>query len=178
MRYDLAPALPIDGLCLRALDESDLVTWFAYLMMPRVLGETSWDVRGVEDLRSAVELYNSEDPSSPIRFAISQGHGQPLIGSVGFHTISPAHRTAEIAYDLHPSYWGKGIGSACCTALTNWGFLERGYQRVQAVVLETNAPSIRLLERCGFAFEGKLRNYRVVRGDARDFLMYSNLPAG
>lgn len=125
-----------------------------------------------------MELYNSDDPSSPIRFAISQGHAQALIGSVGFHTISPVHRTAEIAYDLHPAYRGKGIDSACCTALTNWGFLDRVYQRVQAVVLETNAPSIRLLERCGFAFEGKLRNYSVVRGEPRDFLMYSKLPVG
>jgi ribosomal-protein-alanine N-acetyltransferase len=178
MRFDVAPALPIDGLCLRALDESDLDAWFAYLSVPGVLDETSWQVKCVEDLRSAAKLFNSEDPSTPIRFAISRGHGQPLIGSVGFHTIASAHRTAEIAYDLHPSYWGEGIGSDCCTALTNWGFLERGYLRVQAVVLETNMPSISLLEKCGFAFEGKLRNYRVVRGCARDFLMYSKLPAG
>lgn len=177
MRIDVAPALLKDGLCLRALGESDLDSWFAYLSMPGVLRETSWEVKCVEDLRSPLGLYNSADPSSPIRFAISQGHHQPLIGSIGFHSISPLHRTAEIAYDLHPSYWGRGIGKACCTAVTDWGFLERGYLRVQAVTLETNVPSIRLLDRCGFALEGKLRNYRIVRGEARDFLMYSKLPA-
>ena len=178
MRIDAVPTIPIDGLCLRPLEKTDGDAWYAYLSIPHVVRETSWNVAAVDDLLSLIAWYNSDDPSSAIRFAISPRTERAVIGTIGFHTISLANRTAEIAYDIHPDYWRSGIGSACCTAVTRWGLFERGYVRVQAVTLKTNLPSVRLLEKCGFALEGTLRSYRMVRGEPRDFFVFSKLPAG
>jgi RimJ/RimL family protein N-acetyltransferase len=61
-------------------------------------------------------------------------------------------------------------------AVLRWAFAELRLQRVQAVVMTTNHPSIKVLERCGFAREGLLRNYRVAHGTPRDFYMYSRVP--
>jgi len=44
--------------------------------------------------------------------------------------------------------------------------------------MEANVPSIRLLEKCGFLLEGKLRSYRMVRGEPRDFFIFSKLRDG
>ncbi|MEZ4411048.1 MAG: GNAT family protein [Polyangiales bacterium] len=50
-----------------------------------------------------------------------------------------------------------------------------GRDRVHAFVRDDNARSSRLLERCGFTREGRLRRYRVCRGEARDFDVYALL---
>lgn len=178
MRINATPRIPIEGFRLRPLEASDIDGWYSYLSMPSVVRDTSWNVKSAAELKPLVEWYNAEDSSSAIRFAISPRSDESLVGTIGFHTISPVHRTAEIAYDIHPEYWRRGIGFACCTTVLDWGFRERGYVRVQATTMEANAPSIRLLEKCGFLLEGKLRNYRMVRGEPRDFVMFSKLCDG
>jgi RimJ/RimL family protein N-acetyltransferase len=42
-------------------------------------------------------------------------------------------------------------------------------------VLDTNHPSARVLHRCGFRHEGRLRGLRRVVGTPRDFDMYARL---
>ena len=42
--------------------------------------------------------------------------------------------------------------------------------------LEQNPASIRVLQKCGFTLEGKLRNYRMVRGEPRDFIVFPWVP--
>jgi RimJ/RimL family protein N-acetyltransferase len=175
MRIDAAPLVPIDGFRLRPLEASDVDGWYSYLSMASVVRDTSWDVKSAAELKRLVEWYNAQDPSSAIRFAISPLSDETIVGTIGFHTISPLNRTAEIAYDIHPAYWRRGIGFACCMTVSDWGLRERGFVRVQATTMESNVPSIQLLEKCGFLLEGKLRNYRLVRGEPRDFFMFSKL---
>ena len=58
---------------------------------------------------------------------------------------------------------------------STWSFLHLGYVRVQAVVLETNLRSERVLAKSLFSYEGLLRSYRMVRGRPRDFKMYARI---
>jgi ribosomal-protein-alanine N-acetyltransferase len=85
------------------------------------------------------------------------------------------NRTAEIAYDLSPRVWGKGIATSVCGQLVAWGHASAGLLRVQATVLESNTKSMAVLERCCFLREGLLRSYRLVRGRPGDFYMYSHV---
>jgi len=176
MRIVAVPYLPVEGLVLRPLEQSDAEAWYEYVAMPNVVSETTWNLQSVDDIRPLITWYNSEEPASGIRFAISSLATGRLVGTIGFHTISLPNRTAELAYDIHPDYWRRGIGSACCSAVTAWGLSERAYVRVQALTLVTNVPSVRLLEKCGFAREGTLRSYRIVGGEPRDFHVFARLP--
>ncbi len=47
--------------------------------------------------------------------------------------------------------------------------------RMQGVVLTDNVRSARVLEKCGYRYEGLLRAYRMVRGVPGDFAMYARL---
>jgi [ribosomal protein S5]-alanine N-acetyltransferase len=167
----------VDGydLILRSLELKDIEPWFEYLSLPNTLLHTSWNVSGLDELRSAIEQYNSEDPSSNIRFAVESAQDGILIGTIGFHTISHLNRTAEVAFDFHPSYWGRGFATVCCQAVVEWGFSQKRYVRIQATALESNLRSVRVLEKCGFALEGKLRNFRLVRGVPGDFWLYAKV---
>jgi [ribosomal protein S5]-alanine N-acetyltransferase len=175
MRYTDAPVVTGAPVRLRPVGIEDIADWYRYLAIPEVVEHTSWDLRSAADLKPMIEWYDASEPSSAIRFAIVPEDGGPLLGTIGFHTVSLAHRSAELAYDIAPEHWGRGIATACSRAVVDWGFAARGYQRIQATAVESNLASVRVLQKCGFALEGKLRNYRLVRGVARDFWMYARV---
>jgi RimJ/RimL family protein N-acetyltransferase len=177
MRATTAPVVESHPVILRPVDQSDAQAWFEFAGDPTVMQYTSSDVRSLQDLRPLIERANAPEPGSPIQFAVCMRADARFVGIVGFHTISVPNRTAEITYALHPSFWGQGIASAICAATASWGFAEQGFVRIQATVLEPNVASIRVLQRCGFLLEGKLRNFRMVRGEPRDYLLYSLVPS-
>ena len=100
--------------------------------------------------------------------------GRIFVTDEGYQDISGT-TVAEIAYDLCPSHWGRGIAHAICTSVTAWAFVQYGFLRVQATVLTSNARSARVLVACGYQYEGLLRSYRMVRGTPGDFVLYSRL---
>jgi len=169
------PALEHDVVVIRAIEAGDIQAWYDYLCLPEVFGHTSWNVHAPDELDHYVWKREAFTPSSLLRFAIALAATGELVGTAGFHSVSPQNRTAEIAYDLAPRMWGKGIATAVCRELVRWAHTSAGVIRVQASVLETNARSARVLERCGFAREGLLRSYRLVRGTPGNFFMYSHV---
>ncbi|AOK32025.1 MULTISPECIES: GNAT family N-acetyltransferase [Burkholderia] len=175
MRIDSAPEPGYPGISLRQLDRADLHDWYAYLRVPAVTRHTSWDLRSAQDLTPIFDAIESTDPQSVRRLAIVDARSGKLAGTIGFHTISLRNQSAEIAYDVAPEYWGKGIATAACNAVTEWAFAEYGWVRVQGTVLTTHPNSARVLRKCGFCHEGVLRSYRIVRGRPRDFDIYARL---
>lgn len=160
---------------LRHLERSDAPAWYACLADPVVIEHTSWDLRSIDDLQANFDDYASADASSSMRLAVVLRDGGQLVGTIGLNAISPQHRTAEIAYDLAPVVWGQGVATAVVNTVVEWGFRRLGMQRIQATVLESNARSLRVLERCAFEREGYLRCYRQIRGRSGNFWLYARL---
>ncbi len=175
MRIEAAPASPLAGIYLRQMEGRDIESWFAYLRLPQVYQHTSWNVSTPADLMPMIQTYESTLATSARRLAIIDASNQALIGSIGFHTISDVNLSAEIAYDLAPSAWGRGIASALCDTVTRWAFAEYSFVRIQATVLESNVRSMQVLENCGYQYEGLLRAFRQVRGMPGNFKMYARL---
>jgi [ribosomal protein S5]-alanine N-acetyltransferase len=177
LKIDHAPSPGYQGISLRQLERSDLDAWYAYLKLPEVFEHTSWNLQSAEDLLPMFDGLESAATQSIRRLAIVEDASRHLIGTIGFHTISEINQTAEIAYDLAPAYWGRGIATALCDAVTRWSFHEYGFVRVQATVLQSNQRSASVLRRCRYSYEGLLRSYRMVRGTPGDFALYSRLAA-
>jgi len=176
MHHDTAPEPDLAGFSLRPMTAVDIGDWYAYLSDPAAIEHTSWSLGSAADLAPLIAEYNGGLPGSQRRFAIHSGALNRLVGTIGFHTISPVNKTAELAYDLHPAFWGQGIASACVKAVIAWAVAQHAYVRIQATVLDSNGASARVLEKCGFQYEGTLRRYRFVRGVPRDYAMYAWLP--
>jgi RimJ/RimL family protein N-acetyltransferase len=113
----------------------------------------------------------------PVHWAIRIGEGT-LIGGCGFD-IQPgqAHR-AEIGYWLARPYWGRGIMTAVVRSLCALAFAEYGLVKLTAHVFAENAPSARVLEKCGFEQEGYLRKHYCKRGSYLDARAFALLKAG
>jgi ribosomal-protein-alanine N-acetyltransferase len=173
VRFTTLPESEHELVTLRPLVPADVAQWFEYLAMPIVFEHTSWNVQSSAELEHYVGL--SELPSAPLRLAIADRATDQLVGTIGFHTVSPENRSGELAYDLSPPWWGKGIASHACETMVQWAHLHVGLLRVQATVLTSNSRSIEVLQRCSFKREGLLRSYRIVRGRPGDFWMYSHV---
>lgn len=167
------PHLGTDGLVLRRIRRQDAADWYAYLRDEAVRRHTSWQLSGAADLEQLIDTYLSGHPAGPVRLAIAATATGRLCGTIGFNEIADAHERAEIAYDLAPALWNRGVATRACSAVTAWALQALGLRRVQATVLDTNLASCRVLERCGFCREGLLASYRLVRGQPRDFWIYA-----
>lgn len=98
-----------------------------------------------------------------------------LIGGIGLERINTKHRNAEIGYWLARKYWGQGYTSEAVTIMLKFAFNDLKLRRVFAGVMHPNAVSARLLERCGFTLEGRMRKSIKQRGRWMDILNYGIL---
>jgi RimJ/RimL family protein N-acetyltransferase len=169
------PELASADFALRKLVAADLLSWFDYLSKPTVRELFSWEPRSPEDLQQFILPQDWSHPSAQIKYAIIEKSSGNFIGSIGFHSISLTHQSIEIGYDLHPDYWGKNIMSMACSAMTAWAHDCLQFKRIQATVMENNLASKRVLEKSGFQLEGRMKSYRKVRGEYRDFFLLSHV---
>lgn len=150
MKFQSLPVTDHPLAYLRPLRAADLEPWSRYLNLPEVYQHTSWNHPSSQELSSYLDDGMDKEPSARLRMAIADRGDDRLLGTVGFHTVSEQNRSAEIAYDLHPTIWHKGVATAMTAVMVAWAHNETRIVRVQATVLQSNASSIRLLERVGF----------------------------
>jgi [ribosomal protein S5]-alanine N-acetyltransferase len=107
---------------------------------------------------------------SGLGFAVADARDDAVLGT--FDIRLPQRGVGEIGYLLDPAARGHGTMTRAARLAVAWSFDALGLVRVQAFVSPDNAPSMRLLERLGFACEGLLRSYR---GPGADRLAYAVL---
>jgi len=172
------PTIALDGARLRPLREADADALHGYLRDPVVTELTSYPVVTVPLVEAMIERSLSRwAAGEPSRWGVALAHDDRLVGTCGFNDFSPAHRWAELAYDLAPAHWGTGLMRRAVAAVLEWAFQQDQIDRVHAFVRVDNLRSQRLLERGGFVREGCLRSYRVCRGQPHDFYIYGLLRA-
>jgi RimJ/RimL family protein N-acetyltransferase len=95
------------------------------------------------------------------------------VGGIGFERFSDINRlTAEIGYWVAEPFWGRGLASFALREATAYAFHHFDFERVQASVFAWNAASVRVLEKCGYEFEARLRRSVIKDGQITDMLMY------
>lgn len=170
------PTIELAGARLRPLSWPDADALQAYLSDPAVTELTSYPAVSAQLVEAIIYRSMSRWYSGELgKWGIAIPPDDRLVGTCGFNEWSPAHRWAELAYDLARPYWGKGLMRQAVAAVLEWTFRQDMVDRVHAFVRVDNRRSARLLERVGFVREGCLRSYRVCRGQPYDFYVYGLL---
>ena len=106
------------------------------------------------DARFFLELMATEKPQTTFAIATAS----EAIGCIGLRLGADVHRrTAELGYWLGEPFWGRGIMTEAVGAFTPRAFEWFDLVRIYAEPFASNASSIRVLEKAGFACEGRLR---------------------
>ena len=98
------------------------------------------------------------------------------VGGIGFESQADIfRRSAEIGYWLGEDYWGKGIMTETVKAVTSFAFGNFDLCRMQAGVFATNSASVRVLEKAGYVFEGRLKKSITKFGQTIDQLVFAKV---
>ena len=81
----------------------------------------------------------------------------------------------EVGYWLVPEARGEGYATEAVSLLLDHAFETSGRHRVYASVVDFNESSRALVERLGFAEEGRLRDHVFLEGEYRDVVYYGLL---
>jgi ribosomal-protein-alanine N-acetyltransferase len=97
------------------------------------------------------------------------------LGAVGYNNFNAQHNKAEIGYWLLPIYWKQGAIAEILPTVIAHLVNEKNIHRIEAHVEEGNSDSYRVLERCGFIYEGTMRDCEIKDGNYISLRMYSLL---
>lgn len=131
--------------------------------------------------KSGIDFYNSiTDSKNTIRYWMNN-RGFKVIANrkndifIGFICLSDMNRYdsyMEMEYAVAAEYRNKGYASQAVKSMLDYGFSKMNLSAVAAWVRSHNKESARVLEKCSFTFEGRLRRHAR---DKSDTLCYSVL---
>lgn len=173
------PVLQTPRLLLRKISEADAEDLFR---IHSDAGHMAWfGSDPLTDLSEAERLIATfaswrQLPNPGVRWGLQLKDQPGLIGSCGLFAWNRGWKKCSLGYEVAPELAGRGLMSEALTAALSWGFGE-GMQlhRVEAQVHEDNAASVALLQRLGFAQEGRQREVAFWGGRHHDLLQYGLL---
>ena len=124
--------------------------------------------------------YTDDDARAFVRdagddtFAVVDRETGALLGSVGL--VARDGPVAEIGYWVKREARGRGVAPRAVRLLSEWGLRERGLARISLMTEPENTASQRVAEKAGYRREGLLRSWMELKGERRDFVMFSLLP--
>jgi RimJ/RimL family protein N-acetyltransferase len=163
-------------LLLREFVEDDWTAVHAYQSDPLYLRYYHWTERAETDVQNFVQMFigwQRERPRTQFQLAvIHQAEGR-LIGSCGIRINDLEQREANIGYELHSRYWGKGYATEAAQAVLHFGFTTLNMQRIWAECVADNAGSVRVLKKLGMRLEIREINKEFIKGRWRDNLIFA-----
>jgi [ribosomal protein S5]-alanine N-acetyltransferase len=124
----------------------------------------------LEDARWWIEHNGSADPLTSFAIVVD---GEAA-GGIGFFLQEDIlRRSVEIGYWLGEPFWGRGIVTDAVRAMSEHIFANFDVCRIFACVFEWNPGSMRVLEKAGFVFEGRMRKAVTKLGQTIDDFVYA-----
>jgi RimJ/RimL family protein N-acetyltransferase len=119
--------------------------------------------------------HQSTQPRTKYQFAVVVRESGQLMGNCGVRKESAEAQIADMGYELDPNYWGKGYATEAATAVLNFGFAELKVHRIGANAVAENTASLRVLDKIGMQYEGRLRENKWMKDRWWDTVLYSIL---
>jgi ribosomal-protein-alanine N-acetyltransferase len=151
-------------------------TWLRKWEATNPVGPMSFDVRS-----SIRHLQSNARAGLGLPFVIEyQGElaGQLNVSSISYGSVS----MATIGYWVSERFAGKGLTPTAVALASDHCFFTVGLHRIEICIRPENDPSLRVVEKLGFRYEGLRRRYIHINGDWRDHFCFAltveELPTG
>lgn len=155
-------------------DESMLRNWAADEKVQSMYAEPTYATK--EEVRGLLDKYigGYKNPNY-YRWGIFERGCQECIGQIAYFLIDEKNHFGEIEYCIGEAFQRKGYATEATKAVIAYGFERLGLHKVQISHMSNNIPSRRVIEKCGFCYEGKQRDYFFMNDQYVDRLFYSIL---
>ncbi len=115
------------------------------------------------------------DAGRAVRFAIRDRHSRELLGVVGLDSCVHLHRSCELGYWLRRDATGKGLMTEAANASVEFAFSRMAMHRIRCAAATDNFPSLRVIQRLSFRFEGIARQAELVQSRWLDHAVFAKL---
>jgi [ribosomal protein S5]-alanine N-acetyltransferase len=162
-----------ERLILRPFTELDVDDLYRYAADPNVGPHAGWKPHeSREESLEIIQMFLRDDNV----WAIEQKSDHRVIGSLGLHDDKwrnyPDARM--FGYVLASDCWGRGYMSEAVLRAMEHGFLDLNLRLLSVSYYTFNDRSRRVIEKCGFVYEGTLRQtFRRYDGEIFDEAIYS-----
>lgn len=144
---------------LRALEPEDYKTsirWRKDDDIWNMLGGTKYFVSEAYEKKWVEDaIFSAKD----LKLAICLSENNLYIGNVYMTDIDMINRSCQSHVMIgEKDYWGKGLAKEALLQALDYMIKEKGIQRIEALILESNTQSVKMHEKCGYVVEGLRRN--------------------
>jgi ribosomal-protein-alanine N-acetyltransferase len=157
------------------LDDDDMLkNWIADEKIQSLYSEPVYTTKAkVKEL--LYQYIGNYQKSNYYRWAIILKENNECIGQIAYFLIDSNNHFAEIEYCIGSEFQCRGFATEATKAVIEYGFEKINLHKVQICHKSINIPSKRVIEKCGFVYEGTLRDFFYMNGQYIDRLYYSIL---
>ena len=139
---------------------------------------TLWEKhKNIEETKNLFKIWEEEySDLKTFRWIVELKDSHDLIGTIDVPSKKFIDYGAlEIGYCYSEKYWNKGYATEATKAVIAYGFEKINFHKVQICVRPSNLPSKKVIEKCGFTYEGMLRDYFYRHGEYEGRMFFSIL---
>jgi len=165
--------LETERMVLRPWKTDDIDDFYEYAKNPNVGPNAGWEPH--KDKEVSLKILQSFIEKDEVRAIVYKGNNK-VIGSVGVHCDEKRNgiNAKMIGYVLSEDYWGKGLMSEAVKEVIKYLFEEENLDVISCYHYPFNIRSKRVIEKCGFKYEGTLRlTSEIFDGNIYDDVCYS-----
>lgn len=157
-------------LMLEWMHDAEIQKCFKKNMMDSTIDDT------ITFIKKAYYPYgNSKVHGESVHYAIADKESDEYYGTVSLKDINKDNGTAEYAIVLRKKAQGKGNAYQATKLILHIAFFELELHRVFLNVFSNNYDAINLYEKCGFKYEGELREHFFINNEFVNWKWYGML---
>lgn len=155
-------------------DEAMLKHWISDEKIQSLYSEPTYTTK--REVKQLLDNYiSSYENREYYRWAIIDKETEDCIGQIAYFLVDSKNHFAEIEYCIGSEFQCRGFATEATKAVIEYGFEKMNLHKVQICTKTINKPSQRVIEKCGFVYEGTLRDYFFMDNQYVGRLYYSIL---
>ena len=166
--------ITLERLVLRPIVLTDAQAIFEYSRRPLVGPNAGWKPH--ESIEETLDIMKMMFLEQETVWGIVIKETGDLIGTIGLIDDPKRENPSAkmVGYAMSDLHWGRGYMTEAVRGAIQHGFEKCGFTLISAYCYPENARSKRVIEKCGFVYEGTLRlAEQLFTGEVRDNMCFS-----
>ena len=155
-------------------DDDMLAYWVSDRDIQSMYSELVYTTK--QEVKALLDKYiGNYDKKDYYRWAVIEKKSGICIGQIAIFLVDDKNHFCEIEYALGKKFHRKGYATEAVKSVLGFCFNTVGFHKVQVCHKEGNVASQGVIRKCGFTYEGTLRDYFYMNGEYVSRLYYSML---